>query len=78
MESRTVLPELVEKLGSNPLAIASSINMGAHLMDISPVSTIGALCLASALLTEDGRILFNKLLAWGLPMPVGEGSAASS
>lgn len=65
------VPGLVQKLGGgDPLAIASSMNVGAHLVDLSPLSTIGALCLASAPTTEDSRALFNKLLAWGLSMSV--------
>ncbi|MCW5982588.1 MAG: hypothetical protein KIT09_31160 [Bryobacteraceae bacterium] len=65
------IPGLVERLGGgDPLAIASSMNVGSHLVDVSPLSTIGALCLASAPLTEDSRALFNKLLAWGLSMSV--------
>ena len=43
------VPGLVTKLGGgNPLAIASSILIGGHLVDVSPLSTIGALCIASA------------------------------
>ena len=43
------VPGLVAKLGGgNPLAIASSILIGGHLVDVSPLSTIGALCIASA------------------------------
>jgi hypothetical protein len=38
--------------------------------DASPLSTIGALCLASAGADEDRRLLFNRLLAWGLTMPL--------
>ena len=65
------VPGLIEKLGGgDPLAIASAMNVGAHLVDVSPVSTIGALCPASAAATEDSRALFNKLLAWGLSMSV--------
>lgn len=65
------VPGLVQKLGGgDPLAIAFSMNVGAHLVDVSPLSTIGALCLASAPSTEDSRSLFNKLLAWGLSMSV--------
>ena len=64
------IPGLVERLGGgDPLAIASSMNVGSHLVDVSPLSTIGALCLACAQ-TEDGRALFNKLMAWGLSMAV--------
>ena len=33
-----------------------------------PLSTIGALCLASAPVVEDRRLLFTQLLLWGLSM----------
>jgi di/tricarboxylate transporter len=65
------VPGLVERLGGgDALAIASSMNVGGHLVDVSPLSTIGALCLACAPHTVDGRALFNKLMAWGLSMAV--------
>ncbi len=65
------VPGLVEKLGGgDPLAIASSINIGGNLVDVSPLSTIGAMCLAAAPPAEDRRALFNRLLAWGLSMSV--------
>ena len=63
------IPGLIEKLGGgNALAIASSINVGAHLVDISPLSTLGALCIANAAADVDRRQLFNQMLAWGLSM----------
>ena len=56
------VPGLVEQLGNvSPLAIAS---------DVSALSTLGALCLAAAPAGEDTRLLFNKLMAWGLSMTV--------
>lgn len=62
---------IAERLGGGDLlAIASSINVAGHLVDVSPLSTVGALCLASAPITEDTRLLFNKLLAWGASMVV--------
>jgi di/tricarboxylate transporter len=65
------VPGLVAKLGGgNPLAITSSILIGGHLVDVSPLSTIGALCIASAPATADRRRLFNQVLAWGLSMSV--------
>ncbi|OFV93245.1 MAG: hypothetical protein A3H28_05475 [Acidobacteria bacterium RIFCSPLOWO2_02_FULL_61_28] len=65
------IPGLIERLGGgDAFAIASSMNVGAHLVDVSPLSTTGALCLAAAPVTEDVRLLFNKLLAWGLSMTV--------
>jgi len=45
------------------------MNVGGHLVDVSPLSTIGALCLAGVT-GEESRALFNKLLAWGLSMAV--------
>ena len=65
------IPGLVETLGGgDAFAIASSMNVGAHLVDVSPLSTTGALCLAGVSSTEDVRPLFNRLLAWGLSMTV--------
>ena len=65
-----MVPGLAEQLGgASPLAIASSMNIGGHLVDVSPLSTIGALCVAGAP-SEDSRNLFNKLLAWGLSMSI--------
>jgi di/tricarboxylate transporter len=65
-----MVPGLAEQLGgASPLAIASSMNIGGHLVDVSPLSTIGALCVAGAP-SDESRSLFNKLLAWGLSMAV--------
>ena len=65
-----MVPGLAAALpGASPIAIATSMNVGSHLVDISPLSTIGALCLAGTP-PEDSRALFNKLLAWGLSMAV--------
>jgi di/tricarboxylate transporter len=64
-----MVPGLAQQLGADPVAIASSMNVGGHLVDVSPLSTIGALCLAGAPI-EDARALFNKLLAWGLSMSI--------
>jgi hypothetical protein len=46
------------------------MNVGAHLVDLSPLSTIGALCIAAVAPGENIRSVFNKLLAWGLSMSV--------
>jgi di/tricarboxylate transporter len=65
------VPGLVENLGGgDPLAIASTMNISGHLVDVSPLSTIGALCIASVPAGEQSRRLFNQLLAWGLSMTV--------
>jgi Na+/H+ antiporter NhaD/arsenite permease-like protein len=65
-----MVPGLAQQLGVvHALGIANSMNVGGHLVDVSPLSTIGALCLAGAPVDES-RPLFNKLLAWGLSMSV--------
>ena len=63
-----LVPDLITKIGGGNLtAIVSSINVGAHLVDISPLSSLGALCIASAL-HEDREKLFRHLLVFGLSM----------
>jgi di/tricarboxylate transporter len=65
------VPGLVEKLGGGePLAISWSMVIGGHLVDGSPLSTIGAICVASAPASEDRRSLFNRTLYWGLSMSI--------
>ncbi len=65
------VPGLAAQVGGvEPIAIASAMNVGAHLVDVSALSTLGALCMASAPKHEDSRKLFNKLMAWGLSMTV--------
>jgi Na+/H+ antiporter NhaD/arsenite permease-like protein len=65
-----MVPGLVSALpGASAVAIATSMNVGGHLVDVSPLSTIGALCLAGTT-GGDSRALFNRLLAWGLSMAV--------
>ena len=68
------VPGLVEQLGVEPLALASSMNVGGHLVDVSPLSTLGALCMAAAHPSVDSRALFNKLMIWGLSMTVVGGA----
>jgi Na+/H+ antiporter NhaD/arsenite permease-like protein len=65
------VPGLIEQLGGgNPFHLAWSMIVGAHLVDMSPLSTTGALCLAAAPPSVDSTALFRKLLAWGLSMTV--------
>ena len=65
------VPGLAHAAGRrDPLAIASAMNVGGHLVDVSPLSTIGALCIAGAAAAKRPEKLFNQLLAWGLSMTV--------
>ena len=62
------VPKLVAEVGGgDPLAVALSINVGSSLVDVSPLSTLGALCVADSA-EEDGGRLFRHLLAFGLSM----------
>jgi di/tricarboxylate transporter len=54
--------------GGDALAIALSINVGSSLVDVSPLSTLGALCVAAVADPEASRALFRTLLIWGLSM----------
>ena len=66
-----MVPGLIKEIGGgDPVALISSINVGAHLVDSSPLSTLGALCIACAGDHEDKAKLFRNLLIWGLPMSV--------
>jgi hypothetical protein len=61
-------PGLAERLpGVDPLALATTINIGSALVDVSPLSTLGALCIAAAPAGSDPK-LFRKLLLWGFSM----------
>ena len=63
------VPGIAERLGGlPPLPIAWSMNVGSSLVDLSSLSTVGALFLAATPATTDSRALFNKLLAWGFSM----------
>jgi di/tricarboxylate transporter len=65
------IPSLVERLGGgDPLAIALSINVGSSIVDVSPLSTIGALAVAAVTDADQSRVLFRQLMAWGLSMIV--------
>lgn len=66
-----LVPNLVTELGGgDPLAISLSINVGSSLVDVSPLSTIGALCVAAVSDTAISRRLFNHMLLWGFAMIV--------
>ena len=65
------VPGLVRQVGGgDPLAVALSINVGSSLVDVSPLSTIGAMCVAAISNQEAARSLFRKMLIWGIAMTV--------
>jgi hypothetical protein len=45
-----------------------AIDVGSHMVDVSPLSTLGALCLAALPDGFDRSSVFRPLLIWGLGM----------
>lgn len=70
----TFLPtvgDVVARLGGgSALEVALSINIGAALVDVSPLSTLGAMCIAALPAGGDEKRLFRQLLLWGVSMTV--------
>jgi di/tricarboxylate transporter len=65
------IPNLIQQIGGgDPLALALSINVGSALVDVSPLSTLGAMCVAAVKNQDDSRRLFNQLFIWGLSMTI--------
>ena len=66
-----LVPRIAEHaVVADPLAVALSINVGSALVDVSPLSTLGALCVAAVADPLEARDLFRKLLIWGFSMAV--------
>jgi Na+/H+ antiporter NhaD/arsenite permease-like protein len=65
------VPRLVSEVGGgDPLTVALSINVGASLVDVSPLSTLGALCIAAVVDPRQTQDLFRQLMIWGLSMTI--------
>ena len=64
-----MVPDLAQRMGGiAPLPIAWAMSVGSSLVDLSSLSTVGALFMAGAAAGTDARRLFNSLLAWGFAM----------
>ncbi|MGH9309637.1 MAG: SLC13 family permease [Vicinamibacterales bacterium] len=65
------VPGLVARVGGgDPVAVALSINVGSSMVDVSPLSTLGALCVAAVSDPAEARRLFRALLLWGVSMTI--------
>jgi len=67
-----LVPSIIEKIGGGNLTeMLIAVDVGSHMVDVSPLSTLGAICIATAQInqTEKGK-LFRKLMIWGLSMAV--------
>ena len=66
-----LLPGLIQALGSGNLTdMVVAVDVGSHLVDVSPLSTLGALCLAALPESIDKSVIFRRLLLWGMSMSV--------
>ena len=66
-----MVPDLAQQLGAvEPVHIAWSITVGGGFVDLSALSTVGALFLAAAPPGTNTRALFISPLIWGLSMSV--------
>lgn len=66
-----MVPGVIQEIGGgDPASLIASICVGSHLVDTSPLSLFGAMCLATAAPHEDKAKLFRNLLIWGLSMAV--------
>lgn len=64
-------PQILERVGVADLTSAVvAIDLGSHMVDVSPLSTLGALCLAALPNSHNRSRLFRQLLGWGLSMTV--------
>ncbi|GIW36001.1 MAG: hypothetical protein KatS3mg073_0146 [Meiothermus sp.] len=64
-------PQILERVGVADLTSAVvAIDLGSHMVDVSPLSTLGALCLAALPNSQSRSQLFRQLLGWGLSMTV--------
>lgn len=69
------VPDVIRQTGQEPttatlLAAATAINVGSNVVDVSSVSTIGALCVAACPDEQVRRVLYRQGLAWGLAMTI--------
>lgn len=63
------IPDMIGHLGGGDrLQMALSVCIGAAVVDISPLSTLGALCVGTMGDEDEARSLFHKLLLFGFAM----------
>ena len=72
-----LLPGLAAKMSiSNTVPMAVAVAVGSHVVDVSPLSTLGALSLAAVKNPNEQKRLFTWLMAWGMSMSVVAGLLA--
>jgi Na+/H+ antiporter NhaD/arsenite permease-like protein len=72
-----LIPGLAAKMGITELVnMVIAVSVGSHMVDVSPLSTLGALALAAIPIQAQRKRVFRGLLVWGMSMAlVGAGIA---
>jgi di/tricarboxylate transporter len=67
-----LVPSLAEKMGivDSVVKMVISVCVGSHMVDVSPLSTLGALALAAIPIKAQRDKAFRGLLIWGMSMAV--------
>ncbi len=66
-----LIPGLIAQLGAgNVWKLIIAVDIGSHMVDVSPLSTLGALCLAALPPAIDKAPIFRGLLTWGFAMAI--------
>lgn len=66
-----MIPDLIKSIGGgDPLALIYTVVVAGHLVDVSPLSTTGALLIAGAGPNTDKQKLFRQMIFWGFAMSV--------
>jgi di/tricarboxylate transporter len=66
-----LVPGIVEKMGTgNIVEMLVAVAVGSHMVDVSPLSTLGALCIACIVNPLERSKVFRSLLLWGMSMAV--------
>ena len=67
-----LVPSLAEKMGivDSVVRMVISVCVGSHMVDVSPLSTLGALALAAIPIKAQRDRAFKGLLIWGMSMAV--------
>jgi len=70
-----MIPSIMEKVGTTDLLpTIIAVNVGSHMVDVSPLSTLGAICISCVTGSVAKKRLFNQLMIWGIAMAfVGAG-----
>jgi di/tricarboxylate transporter len=65
-----LIPELIEKMGGGDIyRMIIAVAVGSHMVDVSPLSTLGAICISAVPATSiEKNKLFRQLMLWGLSM----------